>query len=311
MADSPTNDPSQYLDPKVLEKIKHLDVRARLVVEGFITGQHKSPFSGFAVEFAGHREYAPGDELKHIDWKVWSKTDRLYIKEYEEETNLSCSIIVDASKSMAYKSGGEGSWSKFDYVATAAASLTHLLQRQQDAVGMVTFNTEVTQNLPPSSRPIQLKRMVHELGEMQPDDKTDVGHVFLELAKQIQQRGMVVLFSDLFTDLKHLRESLQQFRLRRHEVIVMHVMHDDELNFPFDSHTRFLGLETTDQVHADPRALRKSYLKIVEDYLTEVRKICSSLGADYTLMNTKDSLDASLSRYLAFRQRHTRGARRG
>ncbi len=308
MADSPTNDPSQYLDPKVLEKIKHLDVRARLVVEGFITGQHQSPYNGFAVEFAGHREYAPGDELKHIDWKVWSKTDRLYIKEYEEETNLSCTIIVDASKSMAY---GTETWSKFDYAATAAASLTHLLQQQQDAVGLVTFNTAVTQNLPPSSRPVQLKRMVHELGEMQPDDKTDVGHVFLELAKQIRQRGMVVLLSDLFTDLDHLRESLQQFRLRRHEVIVMHVMHDDELNFPFDSHTRFLGLETTDQVHADPRALRKSYLKIVGDYLNDVRKICSTLGADYALMNTKDSLDAALSRYLAFRQRHTRGSRRG
>ena len=141
MADSTTSeDASKYLDPKVLEKIKQLDVRARLVVEGFITGQHKSPFSGFAVEFAGHREYAAGDELKHIDWKVWSKTDRLYIKEYEEETNLNCTIIVDASKSMGY---GSDTWTKFDYAATAAASLTHLLQGQQDVVGLVTFTWEI------------------------------------------------------------------------------------------------------------------------------------------------------------------------
>lgn len=307
MADSPSPDASNYLDPKVLEKIKQLDVRARLVVEGFITGQHKSPFSGFAVEFAGHREYAPGDELKHIDWKVWSKTDRLYIKEYEEETNLSCTFIVDASKSMGY---GGPSWSKFDYAATAAASLTQLLQRQQDIVGLVTFNNKVTLNLPPSGRAIHLKRMVHELDQMEPDSQTDVGNVFLDLAQQIRKRGMVVLLSDLFADLEQLKASLQQFRLRKHEVIVMHVMHDDELNFPFDTHTRFLGLESDDQVHADPRALRRTYLEIVEDYLRKVRKLCASQGVDYTLMNTKDPLDAALSRYLAFRQRHTRRANR-
>ncbi len=306
MAESSASDASKYLDPKVLEKIKQLDVRARLVVEGFITGQHKSPFSGFAVEFAGHREYAPGDELKHIDWKVWSKTDRLYIKEYEEETNLSCTIIVDASKSMGY---GTPSWTKFDYAATAAASLTHLLQRQQDVVGLVTFDTKVTQNLPPSGRAMHLKRIVHELEQMEPDSQTDIGNVFLELSNQIRKRGLVVLISDLFADLSQLQESLQQFRLRKHEVVVMHVMHDDELTFPFDSHTRFLGLETDDQVHADPRALRRTYLEIVETYLGQVRKLCASMGVDYTLMNTKDSLDAVLASYLAFRQRHARGAR--
>ena len=199
MADSTTSDTSKYLDPKVLDKIKQLDVRARLVVEGFITGQHKSPFSGFAVEFAGHREYSPGDELKHIDWKVWSKTDRLYIKEYEEETNLSCTIIVDASKSMGY---GGNDWTKFDYAATAAASLTHLLQKQQDVVGLVTFNNKITLNLPPSGRAMHLKRIVHELDEMQPDDQTDLGNVFVDLGKQIRKRGMVVLISDLFADME-------------------------------------------------------------------------------------------------------------
>jgi uncharacterized protein (DUF58 family) len=295
-----------YLDPKVLERIKRLDVRARLVVEGFITGQHKSPYSGFAVEFAGHREYAPGDEIKHIDWKVWSKTDRFYIKEYEEETNLKTTIIVDCSKSMGY--AGDG-WRKFDYAATAGASLAHLLQHQGDAIGLVTFNTKVCDVLPPSSRLNHIKEMVHVLGETEPDDKTDVGEVFLGLVEQVRSRGMVVIISDLFTDLDQLRESLQQFRLRKHEVVVFHVMDRHELVFPFEDNTRFVGLESEDEVHADPRALRKSYLDIVGKYQDRVRRICDRLGVDYALLDTGEPLDALLARYLAFRKQHTKKGR--
>ena len=202
-----TAETPNYLDPKVLERIKRLDVRARLVVEGFITGQHKSPYNGFAIEFASHREYVPGDEIKHIDWKVWSKTDRLYIKEYEEETNLKTTLIIDCSKSMAYARDG---WRKFDYAATAGASLAHLLQHQGDAVGMITFNTEVKDVLPPSARSNHLKEMVHVLGETEPDDKTDVGDVFLELVPQLRTRGMVVIISDLFAPVDTIRQSLQQ-----------------------------------------------------------------------------------------------------
>src|SRR5688572_27414370 len=158
-----------YLDSKTLDRIKRLDVRARLVVEGFITGQHRSPYHGFAVEFATHREYAPGDDIRHIDWKVWSRSDRLYIKEYEEETNLKCTILLDASKSMRYgaqphpQNGEPGRWRKYDYAATAAASLAYLLQQQQDAVGLVTFTTKVQKNLPASSHPNHLKLLLHEL----------------------------------------------------------------------------------------------------------------------------------------------------
>ena len=295
-----------YLDPKILERIKRLDVRARLVVEGFITGQHKSPYSGFAVEFAGHREYSPGDEIKHIDWKVWSKTDRFYIKEYEEETNLKTTIIVDCSKSMGY--AGDG-WRKFDYAATAGASLAHLLQHQGDAVGLVTFNTKVCEVLPPSSRLNHIKEMVHVLGETEPDDKTDVGDVFVELVEQVRSRGMVVIISDLFADLGQLRESLQQFRLRKHEVVVFHVMDRHELVFPFEDNTRFIGLESDDEVHADPRALRKSYLEIVGKYQDEVRRVCGRLGVDYALLDSGEPLDALLARYLAFRKQHTRKGR--
>jgi len=302
-------DGRRYLDPKVLDKIARLDLRARLVVEGFLTGQHASPYHGFAVEFATHREYVPGDEIKHIDWKVWSKTDRLYIKEYEEETNLKCTIVLDASKSMRYGDQGEG-FSKFDYGATLAACLAHLLQQQQDAVGLVTFNTKIKRNLPASASPSHRKLLMHELEQTVPDDKTDVGDVFRGLASQIRSRGMVVLISDLFADLPTLQQSLMQLRHSRHEVIVFHVMHDHELTFPFQDNTLFKGLEIDAQLHTEPRALRTSYLEAVERFLHQTRKICAALGIDHVLLNTKDPLDAALSKYLAFRHHTRRNVRR-
>ncbi|MGB6041900.1 MAG: DUF58 domain-containing protein [Pirellulales bacterium] len=302
-----------YLLPEVLEQIKRLEVRARHVVEGFITGQHKSPYHGFAVEFATHREYAPGDDLRHIDWKVWSKTDRLYIKEYEEETNLQCTLIADRSASMSYagmESGMETSWSKFDYAATVCASLTHLLQHQQDQVGLVTFSDKIDCNLPSASHPAQVKRIVHELESTVPKDGTDLAEVFAGLAAQIRRRGIVVLVSDLFVDPAILGDALQQFHLRGHEVIVMHVMHSDELTFPFTQNILFRGLEIDRQLLTDPRALRKTYLAAVGRFLDQVRTSCASLGVDYVLLDTGKPLDAALASYLAFRRRAARGAAR-
>ncbi|MCA9267921.1 MAG: DUF58 domain-containing protein [Planctomycetales bacterium] len=308
---SATGGGPKYLDPKTLEKIKRLDVRARLVVEGFITGEHRSPYNGFAVEFAAHREYTPGDDTKHIDWKVWSKTDRLYIKEYEEETNLKCTILLDCSKSMRYGADAEGQgWSKFDYAATAAASLTHLLQQQQDSVGLITFNTKVRKHLPASSHPSHLKLMMHELEQTRPDDKTDVGDVFPELARQIRKRGMIVLLSDLFVDVPTLAECIKQFRLRKHEVIVLHVMHEDELTFPFQDNTLFKGLEVDVELHTEPRALRRSYLEAVDRFHAAVRKVCAASGVDYYLMSTADPLDAALASYLSFRLKTRRNIHR-
>ncbi len=308
MAQAAPADGKNYLDPKTLDKIKRLDLRARLVVEGFITGQHQSPYNGFAVEFASHREYAPGDEIKHIDWKVWSRTDRLYIKEYEEETNLKCTIILDCSKSMRY--GEASGWSKFDYGATCAASMAYMLQQQADSVGLVTFNTRVEKNLTPSGHPSHLKLMLHELQQTQPDSQTDISSVFTELAGQIRQRGLVVLISDLFLDRETLAETLQQFRIRQNEVILFHVMHEDELEFPFQDNTLFRGLEVTEQLHTEPRALRRAYIESVDAFLEDVRKICATAGVDYVLMNTKQHLDAALSSYLMFRQKTRRRATR-
>ncbi len=293
--------PNKYLDPKVLDRVKRMDVRARLVVEGFITGQHRSPYNGFAVEFATHREYSPGDDLRHIDWKVWSKTDRLYIKEYEEETNLKCTILLDCSKSMRY--GEKSGWSKFDYAATTAASMAYLMQQQQDAVGLVMFSNKIDKSLKPSSHPSHLKLMLHELEQAAPDDQTDISDIFQALAGQIRQRGMVILISDLFLNPLQLAESLQQFRLRRHEVIVFHIMHPDELTFPFQENTLFRGLEQDLKLHTEPRALRDSYLQAVDQYMKQVRKVCASSGIDHVLLDTAKPLDAALSSYLSFRQK--------
>ena len=304
MSTSSENSGTKYLDAKTLDKIKRLDVRARLVVEGFITGQHRSPYNGFAIEFAAHREYAPGDDLRHIDWKVWSKTDRLYIKEYEEETNLKCHWIVDCSKSMRY--GEKDGWSKFDYAATAAASVGYMMQQQQDAVGMVLFSDKIDKNFKSSSHPSHLKMLFHELEQVEPDNTTDIADPFLALASQIRQRGLVVLFSDLFIDPEELGKSLQQFRLRRHEVVVFHVMHHDELEFPFQENTLFRGIEVEAELHTEPRALRKSYMEAVDQYMTKVKKVCAAAGIDHVLLDTSKPLDGVLSSYLNFRAKSRR-----
>ena len=292
---------TKYLDPAALDKIKRLDVRARVVVEGFITGQHRSPYNGFAIEFAAHREYSPGDDLRHIDWKVWSKTDRLYIKEYEEETNLKCHLLVDCSKSMRY--GEADGWSKFDYASTAAASLGYMLQQQQDSVGLVLFSNKIDQMLKPSSHPSHFKLMLHELEQTEPSEVTDIAEPFLALGGVIRQRGMVVLFSDLFLAPEVLAKSLDQFRLRQHEVVVFQVMHKDELDFPFQDNTLFRGMETEAQLHTEPRALRKSYLEAVERHQTQVKKVCAAAGVDHVLLDTSKPLGEVLSSYLNFRSR--------
>ncbi len=306
-------DSRRYLDPATLNKISRLDLRARLVVEGFITGLHRSPYHGFAVEFAQHRPYVPGDEIKHIDWKVWSKTDRLYVKEYEEETNAQCTVILDASASMRYgesSRGRVGPMGKFDYAATCAACLAYLLQRQQDAVGLVTFDTAVRLNLPASAHPSHVKLLVHELQQTAPANQTDVGGVFPGVVEQIRRRGLVVLISDLFVAPRALEASLRHFRHRRHEVVVFHVMHHDELTFPFEDNTMFRGLELDAQVLTEPRALRQSYLAAKDRFVAEVRRTCSVLGVDYLPLSTADPLDAALAGYLAFRQKTRRAVRR-
>ncbi|HEY2411180.1 MAG TPA: DUF58 domain-containing protein [Pirellulaceae bacterium] len=301
-----TSEGKTYLDVATLDRLKRLDVRARLVVEGFIAGQHRSPYHGYAVEFATHREYAPGDDLRHIDWKVWSRSDRLYVKQYEEETNFACTIVLDASRSMQYG----GPWRKYDYAATAAASLAYLLQQQQDAVGLAIVTDGLQKNLPPSSHASNLKLLVQALEHTEPEGKVDSSRALTELARQLGRRGVVVLISDLFWPAGVLADALKQFRLKRNEVIVFQVLHEDELTFPFRDDTLFRGLEDAVQLHAEPPALRKNYLAALARFLADVRKTCASAGVDHVLMSTEQKLDGVLGSYLALRQRVRRGLRR-
>jgi len=292
-------DYQQYLDPKVLSRISRLDIRARLVVEGYISGLHKSPFHGFSVEFAQHREYAPGDDPKHLDWKVFGKTDRFYVKQYEEETNLHGWLLMDVSESMDYASGG---MTKFDYGATIAASLAYLMLQQQDSAGLVLFDDALRRFLRPSSQPSHLKLVTRELAEAKPTGRSKVGGVFNDLAERVRHRGLVIIISDLFVAPADLTRALQHFRHRRHEVIVFHILDEFERTFPFQQLTLFRGLEGYGDVFAEPRALRRDYLAAMEGFVRDVKRTCRQHRIDYVPMTTSDSLEVALSAYLAGRR---------
>ena len=301
MARRNEDDPKRLLDPKTIAKISQLDLRAKQVVEGFLTGMHKSPLYGQSVEFVQHRDYVPGDDLRHVDWTVWSKTDRYYVKQYEAETNLRAYLVVDASESMLYGADRHrraGTLDKYEYAATAAACLTYLTVKQQDSVGLITFDADVRQVLPPRSSQIHLDAVVKALHVSKPQEKTDPYRILRRVAEAMPARGLVVLFSDLLCDREPLFKGLEMLRHRRHDVVVFHVLDDDELLFPFAGMTRFEGLEELPHLLCDPRALRDGYLEALEEYLTEVRRGCTRMGIDYHLVRTSDYLDAVLSRFL-------------
>ena len=307
-----SNELEKYLDPKVLSKIVRLDLQARLVVEGFISGLHRSPFHGFSVEFATHREYVYGDDTKHIDWKVHAKTDRYYIKQYEEETNLRATFVLDASESMHYGAQRKDGMSKYQYASAAAASLAFLLLQQQDAAGLAVFDEELRSYLPASANPNQIKPLVHAMDTIEPKAKTSLEHICHSVAEKIPRRGLVCLVSDLFVDIDGVVRGLQHFRHYDHEVIVLHVMDEDELTFPFQGNTMFRGLEETGNVTIEPRVLRQGYIEAVERFCREVKRKCIASRIDYKLISTADHLDAALLAFLAARAAATRktGAKR-
>jgi uncharacterized protein (DUF58 family) len=308
MAKTNAQELQKYLDPKVLSKITRLDLQARLVVEGFISGLHRSPFHGFSVEFASHREYSPGDDIKHIDWKVLGRTDRYYIKQYEQETNLKATFLVDASESMRYGRDRPGAMTKYHYAAAVAASLGFLLLQQQDAVGLAVFDEDIRTYLPASANPNQIKPFVHAMDVNSPKAKTSLEHICHSVAEKIPRRGLVCLVSDLFVDLDGLIRGLQHFRHYDHEVIVLHVMDSDELTFPFQGNTMFRGLEETGKITIEPRALREGYLQAVDRFCTEVKRKCVASRVDYKLVSTADHLDAALLAFLAARAAAARKA---
>ena len=288
----------KFLDPKVLNKITRLDLKARHIVEGFMGGMHKSPYHGFSVEFAEHREYTPGDDLKHLDWKVFGRTDRLYIKEYELETNLRSHILLDTSESMDY---GSKETSKLELASHIAASMSYLILRQQDSVGMVCFDKEVKTFIPTSSSMGHMRPILGTLAQSTAQNKTDLGTVLNTLAERIQRRGLIILISDLFDKPETILKSLQHFSHKRHDVIVFHVLDEYELTFPFERMTLFEGLEEYPKLLIDPRALRRAYLEEVNRFCEEMRKGCVKQMVDYVRISTDQDLDVELTKYLASR----------
>lgn len=292
------NSYQKYLDPKILSRISRLDIKARMIIEGYISGMHKSPFRGFSVEFAQHREYAPGDDIKHLDWKVFGKTDRFYIKEYEEDTNLQAWLLLDISESMDYKS----EWiSKLEYGSYIAASLAFLMVQQHDSPGLVLFDDEIRETMKPSSHPTHLKLLTHELANVKPTGRSKVGGIFNDLAERITNRGMIIIISDLFVDPKELAIGLRHFRHERHEIILFHVLDEYERTFPFTDLTLFKGLEGYEDIFAEPKALQKDYLAEVDNAIREVKKECINNHIDYVPLTTSQSLEVALSAYLASR----------
>ena len=289
---------NKFLDPKVLNKITRLDLKARHIVEGFMGGMHKSPYHGFSVEFAEHREYAPGDDLKHLDWKVFGRTDRLFIKEYELETNLRSHILIDTSESMDY---GSKETTKLELASHIAASMAYLVLRQQDSVGMVCFDKEVKTFIPTSSSMGHLRPILGTLASSSAQNKTDLGIVLNTLAERIQRRGLIILISDLFDKPETILKSLQHFSHKRHDVIVFHVLDEYELTFPFERMTLFEGLEEYPKQLVDPRSLRKAYLEEVNKFCEEMRKGCVKQMIDYVRISTDQDLDVELTKYLASR----------
>ncbi|RMH69934.1 MAG: DUF58 domain-containing protein [Gemmatimonadetes bacterium] len=294
---SKTNDASRkYLDPEVVSKLRNMELRARLVVEGFVTGLHKSPYHGFSVEFAEHRQYMPGDPLKHIDWKVFGKTDRFYIKEYEEETNLKAYILLDSSASMGYHA--PKTVSKLEYGSYLAASLAYLLIKQQDAVGLLTFDNHVRQYIPPRSIRSHLHVLLVALEQLQPSETTNASVAFHELAERIKRRGLIIVISDFFDDPEQVLLGLKHFRHKHHEVIVFHILDHDEVEFPFQQEAIFRDMETGEEILTQPWTIRKEYREQINAMKSMYQRECREQAIDYIPLTTRTPFDFALTAYL-------------
>ena len=287
-----------YLDPKALMRLKRMDLVARLAVEGFISGLHKSPHRGYSIEFAEHREYTPGCDPKHIDWRVYGRMDKWYIKQYEEETNLRAFIVLDTSASMDYTSGG---LTKFQYGAYLSASLAYLMISQQDSVGLVACSDQVVKRIPPRSSPGHLRVVCAALEGIKPERTTRLVGVLDEIAANLKRRSLVIVVSDLFDDEQAVVRSLKHLRHRRHEVIVFHVLDPTEVEFPFEDYTVFEDMENADEVQTDPQLLRDAYLAEFSRFMKTVQRGCREAGIDYCQANTAQPFDECLGTYLAKR----------
>ncbi len=296
-------DSRKFLPPEAVKRVARLELQARQIVEGFLSGAHRSPYFGQSVEFVQHRQYVAGDDVRHVDWKVWARQDRLVIKQYEEDTNLRCALLVDSSASMQY---GRGAVNKFDYACTLAACIAYLVLRQQDAVGSVMFDNRIRSRVPYRTARNHLNAVLASLEEAKPADKTNLDVVFKEVVEIFPKRGLMVLISDLLGAEESTLRGIDTLRRAGHDVMVLHVLDDDELDFPFADPTRFEGLETSDTLTCNPRALREGYLEALERFLDRVRRACAASKSDYLLIRTSQAPDAVLAKILNQRQQSMR-----
>jgi uncharacterized protein (DUF58 family) len=293
--------PEKYLRPEVIRQVGRLDLRAKFIVEGFLSGLHASPFHGFSVEFSEHRKYVPGDDLKDLDWNVFAKTDKYYLKKFQAETNVTGYLAMDLSASMAYTFRQE--LTKFEYAICLAAALGYLMIHQQDPVGLVAFDTAIRTSLPPRSKRTQLGTMLSVLANLRPTGETNVADSLHQLAAMVRGKSLIMVFSDLLTDPEPVMQSFHHLRHRGHDLIVFHILDEAEVHFPFEGLIEFIDVETPDRMTLDARGMRTDYLQAVQDFQETYRTECSRAGVDFVAMDTSVGFDKALMEYLVQRQR--------
>ena len=294
----------KYLDPRALARVKSLELRTRQVVEGLMSGRHRSPLQGSSVEFAQHRQYVQGDDTRHIDWKVFGRSDKLYIKQFQEETQLQVLLVVDASESMNFGSvkGEDGStWTKFDHATTVAATLAYMAIAQSDAVGLAIFDEALIRYFKPGTTSAQWKTVINELQAVPRWNKTGTGRILEQLAGKVRNRSLIILLSDFFDDPASLKRGLRALRFRKHDVICAQLLDPQEITFPFEDVTMFKGLEAAGELLTEPRSLRDGYLKVLAEHSDALKKTCRAMDIDFARFDTGDSLEAPLTAFLAHR----------
>lgn len=291
---------ARFLDPAIVARLGTIDLKARTIVEGFLTGLHRSPYKGFSVEFAEYRQYLPGDDLATLDWKVYARSDRHFVKKYEEETNLACHLLLDVSASMGYGSGGI---TKLQYGSYLAGALAYLMNRQRDAFGLIAFDDRIASLVPASARTGHLRAVLLALERLKLGARTNVAKPLHDLAAAVRRRGLVVLVSDLLDDPEQVLEGLKHFRYRGTDVVVFQVLDPDELKFPFENTARFRDMETSAEVMAVPANVRKEYLDRMQAMIAHYKRELSLVGIDYCLLDTSQPLELGLMAYLMTRRR--------
>ncbi len=289
-----------YFEPDKIASLSNLNLTVRRAVEGFISGLHRSPHKGFSVEFAEHREYTPGDDLRHLDWGAWARSDRYYIKQYEQETNLRAHILLDVSASMNYKH--DSKITKFTYACFLAACLSYLMCRQQDSVGMIAFDRDVRFHIPPASSPSHVDRIFTQLEGLRPKGTTALAGTFHNLADRIAKRGLVIVISDLYDDQSEILKALQHFVYKKHQIIVFHVLDQAELEFPFTKVSSFVDMETNQKLQVDPRHVKQAYIDEMNAFIERYRRECSGRKIEYVLSPTSTPYERMLLNYLARRK---------